>query len=162
MHLKKSHLSYVRSSVEEYVIHNAAALGYNASSRVSMRPSCALWTDLSLPFHQSLIEYSQELTKYMSRVQLFEAIPDLRLSLHENHNICDTLELDPGSMPAMFPSKQLSSGTSFGWIEALLLPMHHPDFCLEGHKHLMDMSYMVHDLTAMCRHLNGSSTRNGS
>jgi hypothetical protein len=59
----------------------------------------------------------------------------------------------------MFPSKQLSSGTSFGWIEPLLPPMCHPNFFLKGHKHLMDMdmSYMVHDFAAMCRHLKTTS-----
>jgi hypothetical protein len=156
-HVIKEKPSYVRSSVEEYVIHNAAALGYNASSQVSMRPSCTLWTDSSLPFHQSLIEYAQELANYTSRVESFEAIPDLRLALHHNHDICDTLELHPGGIPAMFPSKQLSFGTSFGWIEPLLPPMRHPNFCLEGHTHLMDMSYMVHDFAAMCRRLKSTS-----
>lgn len=35
--------------------------------------------------------------------------------------------------------------------------MHHPNFCFKGHKHLMDMSYMEHDFTAMWRHLKSTS-----
>lgn len=149
--------SYEPSSVERYIINNGMALGYSATYRGGMKPTCTLWTDSNLPFHGNLSQYREELANYTRRVEEFEPVQDLRLSLQNNdHHICDTLELDPHGLAGVFPSRQLSAG-SFGWIEPMLPPLRHPNFCVHGGDHLMNMNYMVHDFAAMCRNLKPTS-----
>lgn len=148
---------YTSSLVEKYVMDNAVALGYNVSSHESLKPSCDIWKNSSLPFHETLSQYREELANYTKRLEAFEPVQDLRLSLYENHDICDTLKLHPSGLQALFPSKQLSFGSSFGWIEPLLPPMRHPGLCFFGRSHLMDMTYMIHDFEAMCRRLKPTS-----
>lgn len=152
--------SYTPSSTEEYAAKNAASLGYNATSLETLKPTCTFWTDPNLPFQETLMQYREELANYTRKVDAFEPIADLRQSLWENHDVCETLRLDPGGLNAMFPSQQLSSGSSFGGIEPILPPMRHPNFCVypqQRGKYLMDMSYMVHDFEAMCRRLKPTS-----
>jgi len=145
---------YQSSSAERYMLDNAMALGYNMSSRNSLKPTCPLWTDQKLPVHYNLSQYLKELTNYTKRVGAFKPIQDLRLSLHENHDICDTVDLD---LPAIFPSQQLSFGSSFGAIEPMLPPFRHPDICANYHKSIFNMNYMVHDFAQMCRRLKPTS-----
>lgn len=152
--------TYIPSPVEKYSVEHADSLGYNASSNQALKPTCSLWTDSSkYPFHDSLMQYREELANYTRRINEFQPVPDLRQSLlkDNNHDVCDTLELVPGGLRTMFPSQLLSYSSSFGAIEPLVTPMRHPNFCFDGPNELMNLEYMVHDFSRMCQRLKPTS-----
>lgn len=148
---------YTPSSVEQYVMDNAHALGYNSSSNTGLKPTCTLWKDSSLLFHSNLTVYRKELVNYSQLVNDFVPISDLRLSIDKNPNICDSLKLHPNGLQALFSeSQQVSFGTSFGAIEPLLPPMRSPEVCFDK-RYTMNMNYMIHDFHKLCQALKPTS-----
>ena len=147
-------IEYTPSFVETYVIDNAHELGYNVSSMAGLKPVCRLWSDATLPFHDALMVYREELANYTATVDALEPIPDLRLSLQTNPKVCDSLDFN---LKEIFAQSNLLSFGTLGGMEPILPPMRHPDLCLEGGEHLMKMTYMVHDFGSMCRRLKPTS-----
>ena len=56
-----------------------------------------------------------------------------------------------------FPSGQLSRTLKGGWMEPLLPPMRHVDFCFQKKGNYLNLGYLIHDFAHMCRHLKPSS-----
>jgi hypothetical protein len=152
---------YLPASSETYVRDHALQLGYdNAKAPVY---TCKIWTDdtnVTVPtsMHNELAAFREELKEYNRLVREFQPISDLRLQLApENSNIdqvCGQVAMD---IEALFPSRQLSRGSS-GLMEPLLPPFRHGDYCYsQTKKVLLDLSFLVHDFEAMCRKLKRTS-----
>ena len=75
--------------------------------------------------------------------------------------ICPTLRPHPNGLQALFPSKQISMTPSGEYIEPLLTPMRHPNYCLHGFTRpdLFRIDYLIHDFESMCRQLKPTSRR---
>jgi hypothetical protein len=179
---------YIPASSEQYVRDHARQLGYdNATYPV---PTCSLWTrtqttessgdsttastvhnHIPPATQDDLKAFHLELKRYNRLVQGFQPIPDLRsqLALDESNldQVCRQVELEvstgsgtESSLQALFPSRQLSLGSS-GYMEPLLPPLRHADFCVQPeparYNFLMDLTFLVHDFGAMCRKLKRTS-----
>jgi hypothetical protein len=108
--------------------------------------------------HNELAAYREELKEYNRLVREFHPISDLRLQLaldeSNRDQVCEQVAMD---IEALFPSRQLSRGSS-GLMEPLLPPFRQPEYCYAHNpKVLMDLSYLVHDFGAMCRKLKRTS-----
>jgi hypothetical protein len=153
---------YQPATSEAYVRDHAFRLGYdNVKKPVS---TCAIWTDdanVTVPtsMHNELVAFREELKGYNRLVGEFQPISDLRsqLALDESNRdqVCEQVTMD---MEALFPSRQWSKVGSSGFLEPLLPPFRHPEYCYERTQEvLMDLSYLVHDFGAMCRKLKRTS-----
>ena len=93
-------------------------------------------------------------------VNNFAPIPDLLKSIQQtgSHEVCADARPHPDGIQALFPSDQLSISKS-GFVEPLYPPMRSEKICGNISKHLMDMTYLVHDFEAMCRKLKPWSKR---
>lgn len=166
---------YEPASTEAYILEHAVDLGLNRGAgnstrqwqNVSMGSGCDLWRNESITsrvIYRQLNEFKKELEEYDKRLQNFSVpFEDIRHHLggHNDdktgqYDICNKLELHPGGLPGIFHSQQLSY-TPSGYVEPLLPPMRHPKFCNNARKHLLDLSYLVHDMAAMCRKLKPTS-----
>jgi hypothetical protein len=158
---KSTYQPYLPASSEKYVRDHALELGYdNAKAPVY---TCKIWTDdtnVTVPsfLHNDLASFREELKEYNRLVREFQPISDLRLKLEpDNSNIeevCGQVAMD---MEALFPSRQLSRGSS-GLMEPLLPPFRHGDYCFSQTKKVqLDLSFLVHDFGAMCRKLKRTS-----
>jgi hypothetical protein len=153
---------YQPATSERYVRDHALRLGYdNAKAPVY---TCNIWTDdtnFTVPtsMHNELAAFREELKGYDRLVREFKPISDLRLQLaldeSNRDQVCEQVAMD---MEALFPSRQLSKVGSSGFLEPLLPPFRHPEYCYENnHENLMALSYLVHDFGAMCRKLKRTS-----
>jgi hypothetical protein len=162
--------NYIPASTEAYVVDHAVALGLGSTHDPS---GCDLWrhfgddddTDQAtadvIPdeVREKFGLYLEELKEYNRRVAKFSLkgrnFTDLRQGLrYQNHSmICPIVDL---------PLRTIFSDLSYvpltGYVEPLLPPLRHPQFCLDDltakpWPHLMDLTYMVHDFGAMCRQL---------
>lgn len=153
--LKYSH-KYKPSPVEQYVMDNMVSMGWEKER--PMPSVCNVWKNKSSVIYNDLHTYLDELNQYNENIEAFEGIrKDLRKIILQDTNktkdvICSSLQLDPGGLSNMFPSKQLSLTARSGYIEPLLPPMRHPQFCLAGNN-AMKIDYLVHDFERMCRNL---------
>jgi hypothetical protein len=148
-------VTYQPASSELYVVEHAEELGFLADDHSELKQaSCRIFTDPEIPVYDRLQAYREELKNYSQRVEDFSTdIADLRIPLRQGVNrdeLCSTLDLD---LPKIFGNSQQLSYGSFGYAEPLIPPLRHPEFCFEGYKHLMTMSYMIHDWPVMCRRL---------
>lgn len=153
-------LQYQSSAAENYVFDNAKELGYDIDNRsvVLSRRVCDLWTIESSSLTTNLTQYRSELAIYTALVKNFSGVSDLRKLLQQGMSkdeVCRQVQLHPGGLTEIFKSGQLSTGP-FGFVEPLLPPLRHPEFCF-SHKHLLDLNYIVHDFSAMCRALTPNS-----
>jgi hypothetical protein len=156
------HQPYLPASSETYVRDHALRLGYdNAEAPVY---TCKIWTDdtnVTVPtsMHNELAAFREELKEYNRLVREFQPISDLRsqLALDESNRdkVCQQVAID---IEAIFASsRQLSRGSS-GFMEPLLPPFRHADYCYsQTNDVLLDLSYLVHDFEAMCRKLKRTS-----
>lgn len=146
-------VSYQPSSSEEYTFTHAEELGFLASSAEGLKPSCAIFTDPTLPVYDSLQQYRNELKEYNQRSANFtRKYTDLRKPLRDGlsrNRVCQTVDLN---LESIFKSKQLSHG-DFGYAEPLIPPLRDPEFCFYGTSKLMSMAYLIHDWPVMCRRL---------
>jgi hypothetical protein len=152
---------YAPASSEKYVRDHALQLGYDNQKAPVF--TCKIWTDdtnVTVPtsLHNDLVSFRQELKEYNRLVREFEPISDLRLQLAaDNSNIdqvCGQVSMD---MEGLFPSRQLSRGSS-GLMEPLLPPFRHGEYCFSQTKKVqLDLSFLVHDFGAMCRKLKRTS-----
>ncbi|KAL7564584.1 hypothetical protein ACA910_017929 [Epithemia clementina (nom. ined.)] len=88
-----------------------------------------------------------------------------------DYNICEQLELMPsaaghttraagGDLQSRFFSRsggQLSRKLKSGWVEPLLPPMRHPNFCTIKKWNYLNLDYLVHDYAHICRRLKPTS-----
>jgi hypothetical protein len=152
--------AYQPAPSEKFVIEHADELGYNSQEWTK---GCNIWgnetpSEISVGLHAMI----PELTDYNNRVQTFQPVKDLRKQLIEGddvHNaaVCQTVELDPAGLPGIFKSGELSQTANAGYVEPLLPPMRHPEYCFYGDRKLLDLGYLVHDFSAMCRKLKPTS-----
>jgi hypothetical protein len=103
-----------------------------------------------------------ELRDYNQRVDQFQPVSDLRKLLRDNddeHNvqICRALELHEQGLQGIFSSGEISWTVNGGYVEPLLPPMRHPEYCFYGDRKLLDLGYLVHDFNHMCRKLKRTS-----
>ena len=179
---------YVPSSVEKFITDHAVDLGYK-----DFIWTCGLWTNFTNPISGEwtnsttpLIsqEHFEALTRYrtvelpeynrlLDEFQEKKNIDDLRMqirggqeSVAPDYSVCDSLDLHPGGLRALFPSGVLSrldwlSKGSNGFVEPMLPPFRNPDMCfIKGRKqrdNLFNLKYLVHDFAAMCRSLKPHS-----
>ncbi|CAB9511728.1 expressed unknown protein [Seminavis robusta] len=147
---------YRPAPVETYVLEHVSELKLDVPE---WTPSCHVFTDPhATPYHGRLQAFIDELGYYYQLVNDFHTpIKDLRENITEfDNSICDLLELHPGGIPAIFNKSQQLSLSSSGWVEPLLPPMRHPQFCYQS-KHLMNTDYLLHDFHAMCKKLKPHS-----
>ena len=163
--------SYVPASTEAYLMANLDALGWNVNSaEVS---GCTIWQHEDVTnkamFH-SLHDFRKQLRLYTQAVKNFKAIPDLMLSIRKEINqegstdnlnrICQQTKIHANGIQSFFPNaKQQLSHTTSGYVEPLLTPMRHPDFCIEPitDELLMSIDYLIHDFEQMCLKLKPTS-----
>lgn len=160
---------YKPATTEDYIVQHAADLGLN----VPMASACELWHNESLTtpqVYKNLHAFRVELEDYKKRLDGFRFFAgknradnetselsqiDLREHIGLTHNICNRLDLHPDGLSGIFPSQQLSF-TRSGYVEPILPPLRHPEFCMDTNK-LFDLNYLVHDFAAMCRKLKPTS-----
>jgi hypothetical protein len=157
---------YTPASTERYILEHATDLCYD-QPKPKLAKTCTIWNDESATnpkIHQDLHAFRTELVDYDKRVRDFEPVDDIRLRMeHEDIDaICQSLELHEDGLPGIFLSGQLSLTQTSGYMEPLLPPLRHPDFCFttdntSRRKALFDLGYLVHDFGAMCRRLKRHS-----
>ncbi|KAL7578667.1 hypothetical protein ACA910_009809 [Epithemia clementina (nom. ined.)] len=157
---------YQPSSVESYWLDFGPTLG---GFQVQSPPAdgCRLWTNrrVSGIHYDTLQHYRRELKEYAKRVQAFVSpVTDLRHAMavvdNDNDNntkaICDSLELHPDGLAGLFGTSgalsQFPGGCGAGYVEPLLPPLRHPEFCMERKRKLLHLGYLIHDFAALCRH----------
>ena len=151
---------YIPSSTEKFILENAADLGFSETNA----KGCSIWNDpkaTSPEIYAGLTSYAVDLDRYNQAVNDFAPIPDLLKSIQQtgSHEVCaDASRPHPDGIQALFPSDQLSISKS-GFVEPLYPPMRSEKICGNISKHLMDMTYLVHDFEAMCRKLKPWSKR---
>lgn len=153
--------SYKSAPVESDIMHHLGRLGYNTAPNVTSS-GCDVWRIGPMDYNVAKIKvaeglrtFRRELRAYTDLVEKFEGVGDLRLGLGGPDDICKTVDLHEKGLLGIFKSRQLSWSRS-GYIEPLLPPMRHPEFCFND-TFLLDPSYLVHDFGAMCRKLKKTS-----
>ncbi len=160
---------YIAATTEEYLMDNLDELGWDQpSAEVS---GCKIWKSVdqtNTEIFNSLHAFRAELKNYNDAMKEFVPIPNLMKIIRadngrqggggDNHPVCRNASIHQNGVKGLFPSKQLSLTTS-GFVEPLLTPMRHPDFCLVGTSDeiLMSIDYLVHDFEAMCSKLKPTS-----
>jgi len=113
-------------------------------------------TDFYQPYHDMI----ESLDQYAAAVKGFHtSVKDLRdVPPEEQEALCESMNnllwKQGSNGKNIFETKSLSL-TRGGYVEPLLPPMRHPNFCEDpyNHDHLLDIEYLVHDFGAICRHL---------
>eukprot|EP00977_Amphora_coffeiformis_P022461 scaffold10861_cov180-Amphora_coffeaeformis.AAC.48 len=152
---------YESAPVETDILKHLGSLGFNTKENETAS-GCDIWrkdkTDLNPPLlsiSEGLHGFREDLREYTKLVENFEGVGDLRLSLGDSIDICRKVDLHEKGLRGIFRHQQLSWTTS-GYIEPLIPPMRHPEFCFNS-SYLIDPSYLVHDFGAMCRKLKPTS-----
>ncbi|CAB9514168.1 expressed unknown protein [Seminavis robusta] len=152
-------VDYQPSKIEQYIISHMAALGLDKKAP-ELVSTCHLWNQHnSTPYHKEMHEFVANLEEYYKRINEFSMnVTDLRQHFDNSRNdICDTLELHKEGLPALFPNNKLSY-TRAGWVEPLLPPQRHPNWCIDGTQNsLASIEYLIHDFGQMCRQLKPNS-----
>ena len=142
----------------------ANKLGFNKKNT----RTCQIWNDPNATtggIYDSLTAYTKELDEYNELIRKFEPVSSIMDKIKQGQGggdeeqqskICDSLRLHPNGLEGIFPSMQLSFGSS-GYMEPLLPPMRSHKFCTQGRRHLMSLDYLVHDFEFMCRQLKPTS-----
>jgi hypothetical protein len=151
---------YLPAPSERYVIEHAVELGYDSQDWAK---GCSIWgnatpSEISPGLHALL----DELRDYNERLNKFQPVSDLRKMLRDNDdghnaNICDALELHEKGLQGIFSSGEISLTSNGGYVEPLLPPMRHPEYCFYGDRKLLDLGYLVHDFAYMCKKLKRTS-----
>lgn len=170
-------IRYVPASTEDYIVQHAADLGLGKAkaNRYAVETSgCPLWKDPAVTnadIHAALGKFRDELHTYAAAMHEFSTdVVDLRLEIAASgsHAICDAVDLlkrgdrgGDGRTGGIFAGSDQLSLTRSGYVEPLLPPMRHPDWCfVEGprkRKKLLNTDYLVHDFGRMCRMLKPTS-----
>lgn len=165
-HEKKQQKGYTPANVEKYIMDNAETLGFDKETA----KGCDIWNspDASTKENYNQLQaYSKDIQSYYKAInQRTTPIPDLMETIRKHgqdnwDETCKSLRPHPDGIQALFPSKQLSSMGDLGYMEPLLTPMRHHQFCSEGEEvaGLFNMEYMVHDFEALCQKMKPTSRR---
>ena len=153
--------TYKSAPVEVDILKHLGRLGFNTKESETAS-GCDIWrkakADLNPPLvsiSEGLHGFREDLIEYTKLVENFEGVGDLRLSLGDSKDVCKKVDLHEKGLLGIFGQKQLSWTTS-GYVEPLIPPMRHPEFCFNS-SYLLDPSYLVHDFGAMCRKLKPTS-----
>jgi hypothetical protein len=157
-------LTYQPSCFESFLVNHMKEL-YLVKPAPQYVPTCHIWRNpTATPYFHELMSFVKELERYNQKIKAYRGVPDIRQFMdpshaqHRNSTICELLELDPKGLPALFPNSQQLSLTRAGYVEPLLPPMRHPQFCIDmNHQNLMSIDYLVHDFAAMCRQMKPTS-----
>jgi hypothetical protein len=158
--LSRHSTDYLPAPSERYVIDHAVELGYDSQDWTK---GCTIWGNATPPaLSPGLHALVDELRDYNQRVDQFQPITDLRKMLKDDdddHNakICQTLELHEEGLKGIFSSGEVSWTVNGGYVEPLLPPMRHPEYCFYGDRKLLDLGYLVHDFNHMCKKLKRTS-----
>jgi hypothetical protein len=169
----KLNVTYIPAPVEAYMIDHANVFGWNETKKLTS--TCQIWYDpKSTPMHKELNSYLEELDEFDRLVRAHPFVPDFRVLLEnetsKQDEVCSLADLDPKGLLGIFKGGQLSR-TRAGLVEPLLTPLRHPRLCLGGFEvgpedfgggvtlaksrfapaWLLDLGYLVHDFSAMCR-----------
>jgi hypothetical protein len=159
---------YIPASTEDHIMKHMMDLNMVAGRNrtagddggsFQASSGCDLWKNPAITTNETfeqLNAFRKELHDYYELVNKFQDITDIRQFLQDNDTVCEMLELHPAGLLGIFPSQQLSLTTS-GYVEPLLPPMRHPDYCFQRDEYLMSLQYLVHDFAAMCRKLKRHS-----
>jgi hypothetical protein len=151
---------YLPAPSERYVIDHAVELGYDSQDWTK---GCTIWSNATPPaLAPGLHALLDELRDYNQRVDKFQPVSDLRKMLKDDdddHNakICQALELHEEGLKGIFSSGEVSWTANGGYVEPLLPPMRHPEYCFYGDDKLLDLGYLVHDFKHMCKKLKRAS-----
>jgi hypothetical protein len=135
--LSRHATDYKPAPSERYVIDHAIELGYDSQDWTK---GCTIWSNATPPaLSTGLHALVDELRDYNQCVNTFQPISDLRRQLkdgdeHHNAQVCQALELHEQGLPGIFPSGEISFTTNGGYVEPLLPPMRHPEYCFYGDK----------------------------
>ena len=163
-HEKKQQKGYTPANVEKYIMDNAETLGFDKETA----KGCDIWNspDASTKENYNQLQaYSKDIQSYYKAInQRTTPIPDLMETIRKHgqdnwDETCKSLRPHPDGIQALFPSKQLSSMGDLGYMEPLLTPMRHHQFCSERYAGLFNMEYMVHDFEALCQKMKPTSRR---
>lgn len=155
---------YTPASTERHILEHAVQLGWAAAPRAGK--TSTVWEDATATTEQvysDLHAFRKELDDYNVRLKDFKPVQDVRVQMDQTsqEQVCRSLELHEDGLPGIFASGQLSLTSTSGYVEPLLPPLRHPDFCKKDRKvrirAVMDLSYLVHDFGAMCRRLKRHS-----
>jgi len=163
-----SFMEYEPSEIEKHMSNHSETLGYNKKGNKSSGSGCAIWKDENSEIKDQLRDYRSDLNSYKALLDDFmqkDPMPDVRGSISDGtggHSICKSLDVSEDGLKEIFSrSGQLSclkndeGGCEL--IEPLLPPMRHPGMCDNFGKHLMDMSFLIHDFASICQKLKKHS-----
>jgi hypothetical protein len=156
--------SYRHSSMEIYVRDHSHLLGFDEvdaekADSAQNQSGCEMWKDSSrTDIYDDLTLFRQELHDYERLVREFKfnrTVQDVRYHMKEDNDksICDSLQLHPQGLTGIFtsPSSLSHVPNGGGYVEPLLPPLRHPDFCFDK-RALMNLGYCVHDFAELCHH----------
>ncbi len=176
-------VKYIPASVESYIMDHLDKWGWNVPSETVS--GCAIWTFADVTTQQiyhSLHSFKDDLLQYSQAVDNFIPIPDLMKKIRKLNfqqgdkehpryqqslsTICKSASMNNdknlnGIQSLFTNSQQLSHTRTSGYVEPLIPPMRHPDFCLgdTSENTLMRIDYLVHDFESMCMKLKPTSRR---
>jgi hypothetical protein len=172
MHSKTSSTtksSYYRpSSMETYLLNQSNSFGFDQvnpqqADAVQNQIGCNMWKNSTYTdIYEDLSHFREELQEYETLVQQYKGqVQDVRQHINnEDKSICDSLQLHPQGLRGIFrsPSSLSSMPNGGGYLEPLLPPLRHPNFCFD-HSALMDLGYLIHDFAELCHHHISANSR---
>lgn len=169
--LVKKEYYYRSAETEKFLMEHLDELGLNETD-ASKSKGCAPFFQhddeknslLSNDVVSKFTNYVRDLTtNFTHHEQKFESaehdlMKTIKISSQEDiPNICKSLRLhDDGSIDNFFSNSELSYSSKMGYMEPLMPPMRHPEFCSDT-KYLLSLDYLVHDFEAMCNSLKPHS-----
>ena len=161
--IRSENIAYQSSPVEDKIFKHLGSLGFNTLGNETSS-GCKIWrhvvsADANPPVLNTISEelqgFRRDLQEYTNLLENFEGIDDLRRSIGSSDDVCKMVDLHEKGLLGVFANKQLS-WTRSGYVEPLIPPMRHPEFCFDD-SYLINPSYLVHDFGAMCRKLKKTS-----
>lgn len=169
--LVKKENYYRPAETEKFLMEHLDELGLN-NTDASKSKGCAPFLQHDEDEKNSLLSndvvskftnYVRDLTtNFTHHEQKFEPVHDvmkiIKISSQEDiPDICKSLRLhNDGSIDNFFSNSELSYSSKMGYMEPLMPPMRHPEFCSDT-EYLLSLDYLVHDFEAMCNSLKPHS-----
>ena len=161
---------YIAAPIEDYIVNNSKDLGYENLEAKEAR-GCDIWKDPGFSNEETfnfLNLYKRNLKRYEDAIKHYKKPSsdfNLMKTMKENHGlrdwdqVCKSLRPVPDGLQSLFSSNQLSFLQKQGFLEPLLTPLRHPDFCDKNQnlRALVSLEYLVHDFEAMCLKLKPHS-----
>ncbi|EEH50950.1 uncharacterized protein MICPUCDRAFT_66099 [Micromonas pusilla CCMP1545] len=149
--------TYRPSALEQYIMDGRKTFGYILFND-DYASGCEVWKSPPSEIADILTAFAEELKSYSAWADSFESF-DLKTDLR-THRAADRGRVCNRLQPAIGLNQTFQSGalscTSSGYLEPILPPMRHPEFCFDGNL-LMSTKYLVHDFPALCSRLSANS-----